>query len=319
MAEDRDDIDYEDDEDENSGFFRWLQMAVVVFALGGFFGLAWYAYKSGDNVDEKDVELIKTDKTPVKEAPADPGGMQIPNQDKTVYSLINGNKAEKPVVERILPPTEEPIQHGTDTETWMNEKIKAKSTSGADTQKPSQPKETAQIIPKQKEPKDQVQPKEENTGAASQPVLPHDNTEVPQNTSQPVAVMETKKQVPNDPQPVKPAAQEPVKQAVQTEEQPQEEEPEKPKTAPAPQKLPKVRIQLGAFKSEAEARKEWGKISKKFSDELDGKQNYVVHVVVKGKNFYRLQAAPFSSAKAAEELCMTLVSSNQGCFLAKDK
>src|ERR1700722_19223590 len=110
MTEKEDDIDYNDDDSESSGFFRWLQAIVVLFAFGGFFGLAWYAYKSGDSMDDKDIELVKVEKTPVKEAPENPGGMQIPNQDKSVYSLIDNNgKADKPVVERIMPATEEPV------------------------------------------------------------------------------------------------------------------------------------------------------------------------------------------------------------------
>jgi hypothetical protein len=35
--------------------------------------------------------------------------------------------------------------------------------------------------------------------------------------------------------------------------------------------------------------------------------------------FYRLQAAPFASAKEAEALCVTLVGAEQPCFLAKGK
>src|SRR6185369_13186695 len=128
-----DELDYSDDDLENSGIFRWLQAAVVLFALGGFFGLAWYAYKSGEGVDDKDVELVKVENEPVKEAPTSPGGMNIPNQDKTVYGLINGGRQEKPVAERIVPSAEEP-EHDTETSTWSSG---GKSKSAALTEKPA--------------------------------------------------------------------------------------------------------------------------------------------------------------------------------------
>ena len=68
-----------DDEEQDRGIFRWMSTLVVLLAIAGFFGLAWYAYKNGGEVvDEKDVELVKADKTPIKEAPANPGECRFP-------------------------------------------------------------------------------------------------------------------------------------------------------------------------------------------------------------------------------------------------
>ena len=76
-------------------------------------------------------------------------------------------------------------------------------------------------------------------------------------------------------------------------------------------------MQLGAYKTEAEARKDW-KIKVKKFDELSDKHDYIVKITIEGKGtFYRLQVGGFSSPKAAEKFCVNLVSENQACLLAK--
>lgn len=132
IDEEEDDApEYEDGESE-AGVFRWMSVVVVLLAIAGFFGLAWYAYKSGGEVvDEKDAELIQADTAPVKEAPANPGGMPIPNQDKTVYGLVGGKPQNGKVVEHILASPETPVVRNeeADTGTWMSDQVKEKLKS----------------------------------------------------------------------------------------------------------------------------------------------------------------------------------------------
>jgi hypothetical protein len=319
---------YTEDEQE-SGIFRWMSAFVVLLAVAGFFGLAWYAYKSGgEAVDEKDVELVKADKAPVKETPANPGGMQIPNQDKTVYGLIGGNKAEKPTVERILPAPEEPIARGGDTtETWMSDKAKNKVNGEEGAEKiaeatppvpaiettPSEVKKTEQFNPAQVQTAQndqgnvtpqEVQPKSGDsvvTKAAVNPVV----TVAPATT--PAPAPEVKKEVKKEAPPPPPEKKTPVAAA----------EPE-PKAAVKPP-IKGARVQLGAYKSEEEAENNWTKIAKRFENEMNGKAHYIIRADLGEKGiYYRLQVAPFASAKAAEEFCLTFVSAGQSC-LAKAK
>jgi len=309
MAE-NDEIVYADEEEDNNGIFRWLQIGVVLFAVTGFFGLAWYAYNSNDTVDEKNIEIVKADKTPVKEAPANPGGMNIPNQDKTVYGLVNGNK-EKQVVERVLPATEEPVirdntpkdtnaPHESESETWVNNKINPAATP-------------------------QPQPAPQAPQLATPPVA----VEAPKN--QPVT--EPKKAEPFIPQKVNnevrdiaqndapPAATPAPAKAPEQEVQAPKKAPPIVKTVaakPASGKLPLIRIQLGAFKSEADANKEWKKASSKFASSLKSKTKYIVKVNIPDKGtFYRLQAGAFDSKLHAEHFCKTLNQAGQACLLAK--
>ncbi len=109
------------------GFTRWLPTIIVFCVVGGFFTLSWYAYHAGiESVKDEDLLVVEADKTPMKEKPADPGGMQFPNQDKTIFDTFSGNKAAPQNVERILPSPEEPMSKDLDTSetsTWINNKL----------------------------------------------------------------------------------------------------------------------------------------------------------------------------------------------------
>jgi hypothetical protein len=381
MADEEEDsrpVAYDDDETE-SGMFRWMSALVVLLAVAGFFGLAWYAYKSGgEAVDEKDVEIVKADKTPIKEAPANPGGMQIPNQDKTVYGLISG-KTEKPVVERILPAPEEPLQRG-DTETWMSDSVKNKGDDidgETDVAKPESPVREDALSPAAPG-KEQFNPAKAlaahagekpvmATAAPVTPVTTTDKAAPPAASKQVAAVAGTASSTPlanaaapapgqktaqAEPQhhaddsdtedadddiklqmkPIdKPAEKPAAKPVEKLVNKPQEKVAEKP----APKKTTKVetkiktppaalpsgaRVQLGAYKSQSEAEKNWSRISGKFAEDLSGKKHYIVRVDLGKKGvYYRLQLAPFSSARDAESFCLDIVSGGQGCILAKGK
>lgn len=119
------------DDGAASGFTRWLPTLIVFSVVGGFFTLSWYAYHAGvDSVRDEDLLVVEADKTPMKEKPADPGGMQFPNQDKTIFDTFGGSKTPNKNVERILPSPEEPMSKDIDTSetsTWVNNKLADKA------------------------------------------------------------------------------------------------------------------------------------------------------------------------------------------------
>jgi hypothetical protein len=101
---------------------------MVVFAtVSGFMALAWYAYHTGSqSLNEEDLLVVEAEKTPVKEKPTDPGGMQFPNQDKTIFETFAGGGQQQPKVERVLPTPEQPMSKKIDTsetKTWINQKL----------------------------------------------------------------------------------------------------------------------------------------------------------------------------------------------------
>ncbi len=88
---------------------RTLAAFVVAVALGGFSAIVWYSFTKdqGDGADSL-VPLIKAENTPIKVRPEKPGGMEVPNQDKLVYSRMNPGELPPPV-EKLLPLPETPV------------------------------------------------------------------------------------------------------------------------------------------------------------------------------------------------------------------
>lgn len=84
--------------------FAILASAVLISTGGG----AYYAWKalSTDN-EVREVPLIRAQPGPIKVKPETAGGMDIPDQDKTVFDRMEG-EGERPGVEQLLPPPEAP-------------------------------------------------------------------------------------------------------------------------------------------------------------------------------------------------------------------
>ncbi len=89
---------------------RGAAKGVAVFAVFVMFsGLIVYSYNKGKEAGGGGTPpIIKAGPAPYKVRPERPGGMQVPDRDKQVYSRIDG-APRAPVVERLLPPAETPI------------------------------------------------------------------------------------------------------------------------------------------------------------------------------------------------------------------
>ena len=84
-----------------TGFVALL--IVVVFAGG-----LWFAYQQGLRhggaiTGAADVPLIRADERPTKVKPENPGGMEVPDRDKLIYTQ------KRAAVEHLLPPPEKPM------------------------------------------------------------------------------------------------------------------------------------------------------------------------------------------------------------------
>ncbi len=91
------------------GGFRWLTSVIAAITLVLFGVATWYAYVLGIRAGSGDQPpLIRADKKPEKVRPEQPGGMNVPHQDKTVYDRVAPENGEKQV-EQMLPPPEEPV------------------------------------------------------------------------------------------------------------------------------------------------------------------------------------------------------------------
>lgn len=81
--------------------------AVSGVALAGIVG--WFVL-SPRYAQETDAELpvIRRPQTAIKVQPTEPGGMEILNQDKSVYGILDTSEDNDKSVENLLPPPEEP-------------------------------------------------------------------------------------------------------------------------------------------------------------------------------------------------------------------
>lgn len=111
MVDEMDTYDATDEDEEPAGR-GWLMLLVVVAVLAALAGVVYFAYQQGREEGIRTAPpIVRADGGPEKVAPQEPGGMEIPHQDKEIFERITGDgtgTATEPGVERLLPPPEEP-------------------------------------------------------------------------------------------------------------------------------------------------------------------------------------------------------------------
>ncbi len=69
---------------------RMMVAALTVIILAVFGGLIWYSYLDGT---DGPVPVVRADKSVVKEKPDTPGGLQVPDQDKSVFNRVDSEQS----------------------------------------------------------------------------------------------------------------------------------------------------------------------------------------------------------------------------------
>lgn len=80
--------------------------AFLILGAGGYF---IYNNLTSDGSGSGEPVLIKADNSSIKEAPADPGGTSVPNQDQAVYNQVEGNDTSIANQPSLVEATEEPV------------------------------------------------------------------------------------------------------------------------------------------------------------------------------------------------------------------
>jgi cell division protein FtsN len=279
--------DYDDYDDENPSM-RWMSIVVLLLAVAGFFSLAWYAYYTGTkSVQTGDIVIIEADNTPLKEQPEDRGGMEFPHQEKTIYNAVSNKNANVSKDTKVIDESEEVVipDDMPESDEAADEKIAAILKNAAnETQQAKQPA---------------TQP--ESARKAIEPAAKSVEAKPEAELVKPAPVAELKpKEAPDPTPPVaapKPAAS------------------PKP-AAPAPLAVGgSYKIQLGAFRSLAEAENTWTTASAKHANVLAGRPHEVVRADLGAKGiYYRLRVGGFASSAATKTACATLSAQKQGCF-----
>lgn len=282
---------YHQRQPSNSSLFASpLPFALAMIGSGAMiFGLWYFFYAGTSNNPNQEVPLIKAEAGPMKVRPDNAAQPEVPHQDKLVYSRVN--PAEQGAgVEKLLPPTEEPIDMAEQTselptnDGFPNPKLAMEDKSNFRTDPDENKLEVA-----------------ENTA----PAIEAEKMELTQATV---------------PEPVK----ETTVTAQQIAEAAVEEKVEKPviqETKKAKTLQSGYRVQLAAMKSQDQAKKEWGRLQGEFKTALTGLQpNYTkVDLGAKKGIFYRVQAGDFANKTEAQNVCSKLKSQNPnaGCMIVK--
>ena len=258
------------------GALAGLAMAAVV----GWFVLA-PQYQSGE---EEEVPVIRRPQEEVKIPPVEPGSVEISNQEKTVYDIIE-RKPENPEEANVLPPSEQP---NADAIEALVEEVTAKENA-APAAKTNEIRAESLAAP--------AKPAEVKTEAEKAPVVPV-TTEAAAEKEKPVAGR----------------AEEPVPAETKA--------PKAKEAAPAAAKQETIakgtwQIQLMSSPNKAAVEKSWKTMSAKYKI-LSGLPHEVSSVDLGAKGtYYRLKAGSFATKAEAAALCGKLKAAGGSCFTAR--
>lgn len=328
--DDNDDERLADTARSSTGPFTRLLFIFVgaVVVLGGL----WIGV--GDQImamirgDSGDVPTITADAAPIKVRPESPGGMQVPNQGRLVYGVVDGS-ATQPRMERLLPSPEKPVE----VENVLTRSVPETNAvvSG------SAPRGTADPAPMSTvPPASQVENLTAPPPPPSDPTVASANQAAQQSGAPRVLAPAGRSPVAETPPPV-PTPIEPAKTVTTLETNAPPAPTAKPAAAPAPKPEPKeiastppaatasadldksFRVQLAAGRSEPAITSEWNRLKSRNTDLLGDLQLQVTKVdlgATKGI-FYRLRAGPLENETAAKALCERLKQRKLGCLVIK--
>ncbi|WP_341910548.1 SPOR domain-containing protein [Ferrovibrio terrae] len=262
---------------------RLITAGIALGAVAAFGVGIWFAYDQGVKRGASGAPpLIRADQGPTKVAPENPGGMQVPNQDKQIYERLPGNTTANTAgqTERLLPPQERPSATPTQPNVATSPAV-------------SVPTRPAQSVPNQ---------------SAAVP----NRTDAPSPAPIPPAPA-----APGQPQPVAPRTAAAPATPAPTQTPPAATA---RAAAPAPTVTAtpggSARIQLASLKDQAAATATWNQLQKKFPEVLGGLQPTYERVEIADKGtFIRLQAGPLKDRAEAQSACNALAAKNQGCIV----
>jgi len=291
----------EDDEDvEGSRLPLLIVLALLVLAM--FAGFVWLAYSEGVARGRGETPVITADAGPARVAPANPGGAAEPYKGFKIY-------------EQPAPPDDDaaaapaaPAKTATAAPASP-----PPATKPALTETPAPPPAAKAPAPAAATPAPAAAAKVAATTPAPKPAPPLKASQLPPQPAAPIGpatapprALNTASAAPA-PKPAAPAAPKPA--------------------APAPAATPAVAapvsagasvLQIGAYKSQADADRAWSTYKTKHASLLAGYAPDVKQVDLGEKGtWFRLRIAGFPSKDVASALCERLKADGGSCFLGK--
>jgi hypothetical protein len=272
-----------------------IPILITMIVMTGGVTIAWYSYNAGVKEGSEGAAPLLKPSGPMKVAPDNPGGANIPHQEMTVYQSLNEQKEGAPV-ERILPPPERPL-------------LPPAAAPAAGESSRVRSADTVPGLPPTAE-----SPKAPDAAPApgARSLIPPAAAPAPSKPPQ-LALNQPKAAEPAVKE-VRPAPVKPVDKTVRAA-------PVKPAAEEQVASIPTgaYRIQLGSVSSESQATKFWGAQRDKNGDLLGKLALSVEKTAISGKVYYRIQAGPLKDAASARTLCDQLKQRQIGCFIVNPK
>lgn len=259
----------------------FLGVVVVGGALGG---AGYWFYNQGQPIqDDGNLPILLPDPSPIKIRPEDPGGMEVPHRETTVYDQLSDVDPDANVVLQELP-----------------DMPRAPEVSA--TPKAPQPNPTAEALADAGATETADAPQATEAESNAEPAVKAPDITAPELTDAEKAVAAAESRT----------AEAPAKEQASTEAAPA------PQATTAPAASGAFRVQLASVREESGAAAEWKRLSSKNKDLLGNLEMFVQRIEIEGKGvFYRLQAGPLGDAGAAEKLCADLKERNVGCLIVR--
>jgi len=277
-------------EKSRNGFIGTLA-GIILAAIVGWLVLA----PRFSNTGPEDIPVIRRPITPAKIQPNEPGGLEIPDQDKSVYNLVEKKETSAAEIESLLPLPETPKMPEIAPEPEVA---------------------TAPEIQQD----DLTEAAEKPAVAASEEKLPVKKLdelieEVQTTEQQKIKIPPKPAEIKVEPKTV--TAEPPAPVAKQEQPAPKAEA---TKPAAAPTKAVPAgtwQIQLMASSNKGAIENSWKTLSGKFSA-LKNLPHEIESVKSGSNTIYRLKAGAFENREAADKIC-TQIKKNGGSCLVKQK
>lgn len=290
-------------------------LGFAVVGIVAFAGTIIVSYRGSDRLSADGPPLLTADPSPTKSRPDQPGGMDVPHQDKLVYERLH-DRSNHPTVERLLPPPEAPLPRPVVTP--QIPAVPPMPITPTVAQLPPPPPGATATVPRDAMDATAMPAPAQATAPAPAPAARQSPPAAakPAGTVQPTAVSPPPKAAPQPvPAPtaaVKPAVAPPPAATLVAQQ-------------PAPQPAKPVaaggsgtwRIQLASVRSESEAAAEWKRITGRHPDALGGLSMQIAKADLGEKGvFYRVQGGGADEARA-KSICAQLRALNTGCVVVR--
>lgn len=318
----------------------FILIGLAVLAIGA--GIGVNMMNREEEQVPAEVPTIKAE-APLKERPEQPGGLDVPHQDVTVFQQLEDKKGPDPVkgaIEHLLPPPEMPQAQAAKTPETVKaepqnplvEKVASELPKEEDLPPPitaAQPMAKAEKLieetPSVPEKAAAVKTVQDKVEPVKKEAVVEKKVEATVKVESPVTTTAPKLDKPKsaDMAKAETAVARLPKELFVTGEVPSS--PAKPeskaetisKTDAAPAGGKTVRVQLASFPSEQEAEMQAKKLQAKFASSLGGASLQIVRVDLGAKGiYYRVMSGQVPEAKA-KAICADITSQKASCLVAR--